>query len=126
MDQASMLEYEIKTYKEIEAEDGLIIVAKGLGIERIFSAFVDTYCDSSFLEFVLNAKSADENYVIDSLINREMEYSPRILTTDWSTNQRFDEYLKAFEEKKQIYFKHTVFNTVNMLQYICILNIPHM
>jgi DNA excision repair protein ERCC-4 len=65
---SSLLEYEADLFKEMfQSESALLIMAEGLGIERIFLNFLKLYSDSSQLVLVLNTHEAEEDFFIEKL-----------------------------------------------------------
>lgn len=62
-----LLEYEEELYNEIFQNDALLIMAEGLGIERIFLNFLKLYSDSSNLVIILNTHESEEEYFIQKL-----------------------------------------------------------
>lgn len=65
---STLLEYEVELYKEIFTNEAcLLIMAEGLGIERIFLNFLKLYSDSSHLVLILNTHEAEEEFFIERL-----------------------------------------------------------
>ena len=62
-----LLEYENQIYLDMYHNDGLLIMAEGLGIERIVTNFINIYCDPSNLVLILNTNEAEENYFLNRL-----------------------------------------------------------
>lgn len=65
---STLLEYEEELYREMFSNPAcLLIMAEGLGVERIFLNFLKLYSDSSHLVLVLNTHEAEEDYFIERL-----------------------------------------------------------
>jgi DNA excision repair protein ERCC-4 len=62
-----LLEYEAKIFQDTFQKDSLLIMAEGLGIERIFLHFIRLYSDSSHLVIILNTHEAEEEYFLNRL-----------------------------------------------------------
>lgn len=57
---APLLEHENQIFLDLFHEDGLVITARGLGIDRILQNFLKLYCDPGNLVLVLNTNTAEE------------------------------------------------------------------
>ncbi|XP_017761721.1 PREDICTED: DNA repair endonuclease XPF [Eufriesea mexicana] len=90
-----MLEYENQMFLEILHEDGLVITAKGLGIETVFVNILRAYIDPGNLIIVLGATSHDEQYFIDFLKNYGLKQLPRVVTSECSSDEREVMYLEG-------------------------------
>lgn len=64
---ADILEYETRLYEDLFKNDALLIMAEGLGIDRIFLNFIKLYSDSSHLVIILNTHEAEEDYFVHKL-----------------------------------------------------------
>ncbi|KAL0106731.1 hypothetical protein PUN28_015343 [Cardiocondyla obscurior] len=90
-----MLEYENQIFLEILQEDGLVIMAKGLGIETTFANVIKAYSDPGNLVIVLGTTNYDEHYLIDLLISYGTSRLPRIVNADCPSNEREVMYLEG-------------------------------
>ncbi|PBC30084.1 DNA repair endonuclease XPF [Apis cerana cerana] len=90
-----MLEYENQIFLEILHEDGLVIIAKGLGIETIFANILRAYIDPGNLIIVLGTTNHDEQYFIDLLKNYGLKQLPRVVTSECSSDEREVMYLEG-------------------------------
>ncbi len=70
----SLLEYENQIYLDMYHNDGLLIMAEGLGIERIFTNFISIYTDPTSLVLILNTNDAEEEYFINHLKKRKIGF----------------------------------------------------
>lgn len=90
-----MLEYENEIFLEVLHEDGLVITAKGLGIETVFINILKVYLDPGNLVIVLGATDHDERYFIDELKRLGLKNLPRIVTGQCTSNEREVIYLEG-------------------------------
>ena len=62
-----MLAHENEMFLTCMQEDGLTIVAKGLGLETIFLNLVKVHCDPGNLVLVLGCSDMEETWIINTL-----------------------------------------------------------
>ncbi|XP_011868390.1 PREDICTED: DNA repair endonuclease XPF [Vollenhovia emeryi] len=91
----NMLEYENQIFLEILQEDGLVITAKGLGIETVFANVIKAYSDPGNLVIVLGTTTHDENYLIDLLKSYGTSRLPRVINSEYSSAEREVIYLEG-------------------------------
>lgn len=89
----SMLEFETQLFLDLHNEDGLVILAKGLGIERLLLSLIKVHNDPGNLVLVLGTTSQEEEFFISSLEADSVNPLPRSITADCSTKDRNDVYL---------------------------------
>ncbi|KAG8035797.1 hypothetical protein G9C98_001453 [Cotesia typhae] len=90
-----MLEYENQMFLEILQEDGLVICAKGLGMETVFTNILKVYSDPGNLVIVLGTIDYDEKYFIDRLKTMNVKTLPKIVTAQNTSNEREIMYLEG-------------------------------
>ncbi|CAK9810363.1 DNA repair endonuclease XPF [Anthophora quadrimaculata] len=90
-----MLEYENQMFLEILHEDGLVITAKGLGLETVFANIIRAYLDPGNLIIVLGTISHDEQYFIDLLKSYGLKHLPRVVTSECPSDERELMYLEG-------------------------------
>lgn len=78
----TLLEYERQIFLDCFHEDGLLVMAKGMGLERIFSNFLKIYCDPGQLVLVLNTNSEEEEYFIDELRQQKIKTLPKVINNE--------------------------------------------
>ena len=106
-----MLAYENEMFLTSMQEDGLTIVAKGLGLETVFLNVIKVHSDPGNLVLVLGCNDQEEQWIINKLeaqVNKEKKLSPGLMklnpcqgethlpkrvTTDVSTTERQSVYL---------------------------------
>ncbi|XP_071550106.1 DNA repair endonuclease XPF [Panulirus ornatus] len=87
-----MLEYENQMLLDLLHEDGLLVSAKGLGLERILENLIITYNDAGNLVIVIGTTSNEEEYVLSQLEGRGVSPLPRCVTADCSVTERSQIY----------------------------------
>ena len=94
---ATVMEYENQIYLDMFHNEALLIMAEGLGIERIFLNFIKLYSDPTHLVLILNTEEAEEDYFINQLkTESENILLPTKITTEThSMNERVQTYLKG-------------------------------
>ena len=85
----TLMNYEKEIFLDCFHEDGLLVMAKGLGLERIFLSFLRAYCDPGQLVIVLNTNPEEEQYFIEELRQQKMKTVPRVINTDSTVSARF-------------------------------------
>ena len=84
-----MLAYENQMFLDLVAEDGLTVLAKGLGLEQVMANVIRVYSDPGNLVLVIGTSEAEEEFFI-----KEFEHTlkPKKITTDYSTSERIKVY----------------------------------
>lgn len=90
-----MLEYENQIFLDILQEDGLVITAKGLGVETVFANVLKAYSDPGNLVIVLGTTDHDERYFIDLLKSYGTNMLPRVINAECPSNEREVMYLEG-------------------------------
>lgn len=88
-----MLEYENQMFLDILHEDGLVVCAKGLGIETVFINILKVYLDPGNLVIVLGTNDHDECYFINRLESLGVKFLPRVVTAQFPSHERELMYL---------------------------------
>lgn len=89
------LEYENQIFLDAFHEDGLLITAKGLGVDRILINFLKVYSDPANLVLVINTATAEEEYFIECLEREGIKPLPRVITNEVSISERQKVYLEG-------------------------------
>lgn len=98
---ATLLEFENQIYLDMFQNDALLILAEGLGIERIFLNFIKLFCDPSHLVMILNTHEAEEQYFINKLKDskekddEDLLLPVKITTETHSLNERTQAYMQG-------------------------------
>ncbi|XP_025602155.2 DNA repair endonuclease XPF [Athalia rosae] len=88
-----MLEYENQMFLDILHEDGLVVCAKGLGLEAVFINILKIYSDPGNLVFVLGTNDHEESYFINQLEKLGTSLLPRVISAQFPANERELMYL---------------------------------
>ncbi|XP_029178024.1 LOW QUALITY PROTEIN: DNA repair endonuclease XPF [Nylanderia fulva] len=91
----NMLEYENQMFLEIIQEDGLVITAKGLGIETVFANVIKAYSDPGNLVIILGTTDHDEHYFIELLKSYGTNTLPHIVNSEYTSSEREIMYLEG-------------------------------
>eukprot|EP00741_Cyanophora_paradoxa_P004567 tig00000808_g4435.t1 len=91
---AAPLPYFDIAYRELDAEDGLLVMGKGLGIERILLAFVRTHCSPTSLAFLVHVPPRLEAWMRNELQADGVpaHLLPRVVNNDFDANERLELY----------------------------------
>ncbi|CAK9299744.1 unnamed protein product [Gordionus sp. m RMFG-2023] len=92
---STLLEYESQLFLDCYHDDGLLILAKGLGINRIFLNFLKLYLDHENLVIILNSSHLDVEYFIDKLKEDGEMFLPKIINNETSSQKRSAIYLEG-------------------------------
>ncbi|XP_030434238.1 DNA repair endonuclease XPF [Gopherus evgoodei] len=92
---AAVLEHENQVFLDLFHQDGLVICARGLGIDRILLRFLRLYCEPASLVLVLNTSPAEEEYFIDQLRSDGVVHLPRRVTNEITSNCRYEVYTQG-------------------------------
>lgn len=90
-----MLEYENQMFLDILHEDGLLVSAKGLGVESVFLNLLKVYCDPGNLVIVLGTTNHEEEYYITELQHQNVSPLPRVITAENTNTDRDKIYLEG-------------------------------
>ncbi|XP_058013491.1 DNA repair endonuclease XPF isoform X2 [Ahaetulla prasina] len=89
------LEHETQIFLDLFHQDGLVICARGLGVDRLLLRFLRLYCEPTRLVLVLNTSPAEEEYFIDQLKTDNVAYLPRRVTNEIASNSRYEVYTQG-------------------------------
>ncbi|NXL30541.1 XPF endonuclease, partial [Glaucidium brasilianum] len=92
---AALLEHESQIFLDLFHQDGLVICARGLGIDRLLLRFLRLYCEPASLVLVLNTSPAEEEYFIDQLRSDGVVHIPRRVTNEITNNTRYEFYTQG-------------------------------
>ncbi|XP_042293361.1 DNA repair endonuclease XPF isoform X1 [Sceloporus undulatus] len=89
------LEHENQVFLELFGQDGLVVCARGLGIDRLLLRFLRLYCDPARLVLVLNTSPAEEEFFIDQLRIDNVVHLPRRVTNEIASKARYEVYTQG-------------------------------
>jgi DNA excision repair protein ERCC-4 len=84
-----------QAFAELYEDDGLLVMARGLGLERVLLQFLKLHCNSNSLVFVLNCSKEEMEYFCKNLRHEGLRVLPRNLSNDYSPEDRAQEYLRG-------------------------------
>ncbi|XP_043568043.1 DNA repair endonuclease XPF isoform X1 [Chiloscyllium plagiosum] len=90
-----LLEHESQIFLDLFHEDGLVITARGLGVDRILFNFLKLYSDPGNLVLVINTAVSEEQYFIEQLRSEGVTHLPRIITNEVLSNDRYTVYTEG-------------------------------
>lgn len=91
----ALLDFERQVFLELFEDDALVILAKGIGIERLLINLIKTYSDSGNLVLVIGTNTSEEEYVVNKLTDLEVTPLPKTITADVSTKDRYEVYMSG-------------------------------
>lgn len=91
----TLLEYESKLFLELMEEDGLLITAKGLGLDRLLLKVIHTFCKPENLVLVLNTLSEEQFFFINELNFLGVKDLPKVITAENTSSEREKLYLSG-------------------------------
>ncbi|NXG53984.1 XPF endonuclease, partial [Psilopogon haemacephalus] len=92
---AVLLEHESQIFLDLFHRDGLLVCARGLGVDRLLLRFLRLYCEPASLVLVLNTSPAEEEYFIDQLRSDGVVHLPRRVTNEITNNTRYEFYTQG-------------------------------
>nr|CAG4636872.1 EOG090X03DI [Ceriodaphnia reticulata] len=91
----TMLDFENQMFLDVLNEDGLVIAAKGIGLDRVFINLLKVYSDTGNLVIVLGTTSKEESFFIEELESMGVKPLPRLLSSEYSVNDRQSVYMEG-------------------------------
>nr|XP_056722261.1 DNA repair endonuclease XPF [Euleptes europaea] len=89
------LEHETQIFLDLFHQDGLVICARGLGIDRLLLRFLRLHCVPTGLVLVLNTSPAEEEFFIDQLRTYNVAQLPRRITNEIPSHSRYEVYMQG-------------------------------
>ena len=97
-----MLSYENQMFLDVLHEDGLLVAARGLGLEHVLYSLIKVYSDPGNLVLVMGTTDAEEEHFTRRLAEDREDPAadksivpPKKITTDYSTTERQGVYLQV-------------------------------
>ena len=90
-----MLPYANQMFLDILHEDGLVVAAKGLGVEEVFFNLLKVYSDPGNIVIVIGANEEEEEYFLSRLKQEQVKAVPKKITTEYSAAERQRLYLEG-------------------------------
>lgn len=89
------MEWESKLFLEVMEDDGLLVMAKGLGLDRTFLKVIQTFCKNDNLVIVLNTINEEQNFYLSELDALGVKHLPKVINADVSIEERRKSYLQG-------------------------------
>ena len=90
-----LMEWESALFIEAMEDDCLVLMAKGLGLNRILLKVVQTFCKADNLVIVLNTIAEEQNFYLSELDALGVKHLPKVINTDVSIEERRKYYLQG-------------------------------
>ncbi|XP_015913172.1 DNA repair endonuclease XPF [Parasteatoda tepidariorum] len=91
----ALLDYENQMYLESFHDDALVVLAKGIGAERLAVNLIKTYNDPGNLVLVIGSTTVDEEFIIEKLKSLGETLLPKVITSDVGTKDRRNVYMEG-------------------------------
>ncbi|KAM8836185.1 DNA repair endonuclease XPF isoform 2-T2 [Spinachia spinachia] len=92
---APLLDFETEMFLSLFECDGLLVVAEGLGIDRILLQFMRVYSEQGSLVLLLNTTTPEQEYFTEQLRVEGVTHLPRTVTSDVNTAERYNVYTEG-------------------------------
>ncbi|XP_054712964.1 DNA repair endonuclease XPF-like [Uloborus diversus] len=89
----ALLDYENQMFLELIHDDALAVLAKGIGVERLFTNLIKAYNDPGNLVLVIGTTTVEEEYILNKLADSGVSPLPKIITSEVSTKDRYEVYM---------------------------------
>uniref|UniRef100_A0A3Q3VSZ3 DNA repair endonuclease XPF n=1 Tax=Mola mola TaxID=94237 RepID=A0A3Q3VSZ3_MOLML len=90
-----LLEFETEMFLSLFSNDGLLVVAEGMGIDRILLQFMRVYSEQGSLVLLLNTTTPEQEYFTEQLRIEGVTHLPRTVTSDVQSAERHDFYTEG-------------------------------
>eukprot|EP00158_Paraphelidium_tribonemae_P008178 Partr_v1_DN28501_c0_g1_i16_m73448 putative Excision repair cross-complementing rodent repair deficiency, complementation group 4 len=87
------LPFQRQIFAEMCADDALLVLGSGLGLDDIMAAFISLYVDSRCLVLLINASAEDELRLVELLIPGCPKPGLRVITNEVTSQERLQLYL---------------------------------
>ncbi|XP_069012118.1 DNA repair endonuclease XPF [Embiotoca jacksoni] len=90
-----LLEFETEMFLSLFGCDGLLVVAEGMGLDRILLQFMRVYSEEGSLVLLLNTTTPEQEYLTEQLRVEGVTHLPRTVTSDVQSAERYDVYTEG-------------------------------
>ncbi|XP_050922362.1 DNA repair endonuclease XPF [Lates calcarifer] len=90
-----LLEFETEMFLSLFGCDGLLVVAEGMGIDRILLQFMRVYSEPGSLVLLLNTTTPEQEYLTEQLRVEGVTHLPRTVTSDVQSTERYNVYTEG-------------------------------
>lgn len=89
------MEYETEMFLSLFGSDGLLVVAEGMGIDRILLQFMRVYSEPGSLVLLLNTTTPEQEYFTEQLRVEGVTHLPRTVTSEVQSTERYNVYTEG-------------------------------
>ncbi|XP_061912208.1 DNA repair endonuclease XPF [Entelurus aequoreus] len=86
------LEFETEMFLGLLDSDGLLVVAEGMGIDRVLLQFMRVYSEQGSLVLLLNTTTPEQEYFTEQLRVEGVTHLPRTVTSEVQGTERYSVY----------------------------------
>ncbi|XP_057681747.1 DNA repair endonuclease XPF [Corythoichthys intestinalis] len=90
-----LLEFETEMFLNLFGCDGLLVVAEGMGIDRILLQFMRVYSEQGSLVLLLNTTTPEQEYFTEQLRVEGVTHLPRTVTSEVQGTERYNVYTEG-------------------------------
>ncbi|XP_019719117.1 DNA repair endonuclease XPF isoform X1 [Hippocampus comes] len=90
-----LLEFETEMFLSLFSCDGLLVVAEGMGIDRILMQFMRVYSEQGSLVLLLNTTTPEQEYFTEQLRVEGVTHLPRTVTSEVQGTERYNVYTEG-------------------------------
>ncbi|XP_068610798.1 DNA repair endonuclease XPF [Brachionichthys hirsutus] len=90
-----LLEFETDIFLSLFSCDGLLVMAEGLGIDRILLHCMRVYSEPGSLVLLLNTTAPEQEYFTERLRMDGVTHLPRTVTSDIQSTERYNVYTEG-------------------------------
>ncbi|XP_008296765.1 DNA repair endonuclease XPF [Stegastes partitus] len=90
-----LLEFETEMFLNLFGCDGLLVVAEGMGVDRILLQFMRVYSEQGSLVLLLNTTTPEQEYFTEQLRVEGVTHLPRTVTSDVQSAERYNVYTEG-------------------------------
>lgn len=90
-----LLEFETEMFLSLFGADGLLVVAEGMGIDRILLQFMRVYSEQGSLVLLLNTTTPEQEYLAEQLRVEGVTHMPRTVTSEIQSTERYNVYTEG-------------------------------
>ncbi|CAG5910668.1 unnamed protein product [Menidia menidia] len=90
-----LLEFETEMFLSLFGCDGLLVVAEGMGIDRILLQFMRVYSEKGSLVLLINTTTPEQEYFTELLRVEGVTHLPRTVTSDVQSAERYNVYTEG-------------------------------
>ena len=83
------LDFHREIFSSLLDDDGILVMAQGLGLHKILLNFLKLHCDSSSLVFVLGVSKVEQATISEELRIADLPKVPKSVPTESTVTDRY-------------------------------------